>query len=381
MGSTYFDYFFFKENCSYHLLSLLEAGDPSLHLIDRFPWWTIPTDTIRVVLDTPGLVKDATFRPARRTQLRHKQSLLNPSDEEWLLRILRGPATLQAPLFEAVAPERRALILETASEYLAYRQAADDARQEEQHRALQRQILLARAALRINVERPALDPPSPPERGHDTARIGAGVGVLDRTRFVQIALRPALHDLLGDEAGYVPNSHLEIGNLVLRLEGERAVRIERLDLARIISLVPTDRLIRSPSWQLAFGWQTVTDLPTAPRAVLDLTVGAGTAVESSWWRREVWYALAETEAQYGAVLDERHRAGGGASAGLLFDLTSRWRAYGVTTYRSYPLGHRSSFLARSFQQRYTLARDWDVRIEWNRRADRTETLFTINAYL
>src|SRR5579884_3918339 len=31
LGNAYFDYFFFKENCSYHLLSLLEYADPTLH--------------------------------------------------------------------------------------------------------------------------------------------------------------------------------------------------------------------------------------------------------------------------------------------------------------------------------------------------------------
>jgi hypothetical protein len=28
LGNASFDYFFFKENCSYHLLSLLEYADP-----------------------------------------------------------------------------------------------------------------------------------------------------------------------------------------------------------------------------------------------------------------------------------------------------------------------------------------------------------------
>jgi hypothetical protein len=36
LGNASFDYYFFKENCSYHLLSLLEYADPSLHLTDQF---------------------------------------------------------------------------------------------------------------------------------------------------------------------------------------------------------------------------------------------------------------------------------------------------------------------------------------------------------
>ena len=36
LGNASFDYFFFKENCSYHLLALLDYADPTLHLTDEF---------------------------------------------------------------------------------------------------------------------------------------------------------------------------------------------------------------------------------------------------------------------------------------------------------------------------------------------------------
>ena len=49
LGNAYFDYFFFKENCAYHILSLLEVADPSLRLTERFHFWTIPADTIRLL--------------------------------------------------------------------------------------------------------------------------------------------------------------------------------------------------------------------------------------------------------------------------------------------------------------------------------------------
>ncbi|MER3424816.1 MAG: hypothetical protein C4293_17935, partial [Nitrospiraceae bacterium] len=36
LGNAYFDYFFFKENCAYQLLTLLEVANPDWHLTDRF---------------------------------------------------------------------------------------------------------------------------------------------------------------------------------------------------------------------------------------------------------------------------------------------------------------------------------------------------------
>ncbi len=66
LGNASFDYFFFKENCSYHLLSLLEFADPSLRLTEKFRFWTIPADTVRLLADQPGLVTDIRFSPVTR---------------------------------------------------------------------------------------------------------------------------------------------------------------------------------------------------------------------------------------------------------------------------------------------------------------------------
>ena len=44
---TYYDYYFFDENCSYHLLALLEVARPGLRLTDRFHAWTIPSIPFR----------------------------------------------------------------------------------------------------------------------------------------------------------------------------------------------------------------------------------------------------------------------------------------------------------------------------------------------
>ena len=42
LGPTRFNYFFIDENCSYHLLALLDAARPGWGLAERFTWWAIP---------------------------------------------------------------------------------------------------------------------------------------------------------------------------------------------------------------------------------------------------------------------------------------------------------------------------------------------------
>ena len=63
LKAAYFDYYFLDENCSYHLLSLLEAARPSLHLLDQFGLWAVPADTVRSVAEVKDLISSVTFRP------------------------------------------------------------------------------------------------------------------------------------------------------------------------------------------------------------------------------------------------------------------------------------------------------------------------------
>ena len=76
LGNASFDYFFFKENCSYHLLALLDYADPALHLTDEFLFWTVPADTVRLIASKPGLVSGIAYRPSRSNVIRRKRESL-----------------------------------------------------------------------------------------------------------------------------------------------------------------------------------------------------------------------------------------------------------------------------------------------------------------
>ena len=78
---------FFKENCSYHLLALLDYADPTLHLTDEFLLWTVPADTVRLIASKPGLVSGIAYRPSRSNVIRRKRESLPASERELAHRI------------------------------------------------------------------------------------------------------------------------------------------------------------------------------------------------------------------------------------------------------------------------------------------------------
>ena len=82
LQKIHFDYFFFKENCAYQILSLLEIAKPALQLTDQFYLWTIPGETVRLVSQHPGLVKRVTFMTSRTTNIRRKVDALKPDETQ-----------------------------------------------------------------------------------------------------------------------------------------------------------------------------------------------------------------------------------------------------------------------------------------------------------
>lgn len=382
LGNTYFDYFYLKENCSYHILSLLEAADPSLHLTDQFVVWTIPTDTIRLIMSQPGLVGDIVSRPSLTSQIEGTNATLSDQERTWLSRIAKDPQTAQTATFRQLPQDRQAFVLDVVAHYLRFLGLTDE-RHAASYRDRYRAVLVARSTIRVKP--PALTIPpltDAPEKGHLTRRAGVGFGWRQDEFFEEINLRPAYQDLLDPEIGYTPHAQIEFLAAKFRhYEKHDQYRLERLAVVDIISLSPMDRLFHRPSWKVGLTWETVRREGCRYCGSLNFNVGPGAALETHWLRRELYFAFAELDVNYSHAFEENHRAGGGGTIGLLVDLTDRWKMLASATYLTYPLGEHSDNTKLSFQQRFTLTKNWIVRVELNHfeRQD-NEALVTVQTF-
>lgn len=382
MGNASFDYFFFKENCSYQLLPLLEAANPSWRLTDQFTWWTLPGDTVRLLTAQPGLVGDAVYRPARTTQIRRRYERLSSNERGVLRRVLREPALVRDPAFQQLPVERQVLLLDIASDYLRY-QSITDEKQAEVYKSRDRAVLVARSELKVKSDDTPVEPfVTRPELGHRTTRIGVGAGYRQDEWFEEVNLRASYHDLLDPEPGYAPGYQIELLSGALR-HYERAgqTRLERFTLANVMSLTPADALFMSPSWKVNVGMQTLRHNDCRYCTAGVANGGAGLTFETHLLKREYFFGFGELETTYSHAFEEKHRAGGGGTLGMMADLTDRWRLLASASYLRFPLGEKSDEVRWSVGQRYTLAKDAALRFEFNHRERRdNEALFTIHAY-
>ncbi len=381
MGNASFDYFFFKENCSYHLLALLDYADPTLHLTDEFILWTVPADTVRLIASKPGLVSDIAYRPSRSNVIRRKRESLSVGERKLAHRITQDLGELTSPSFVQLDPPKQAFLLDLASDYLRYRSETTDSLPPE-WKERNRAVLTARSQLRIPSEEFRVVPfAKQPELGHKTSRAAVGAGWRNNDTFEEITARAGYHDLLDPEVGYTPDAQIEIASLTLR-HYNRAdqTRIERATLANVLSLSPIDSVFRSPSWKVNVGMQTIkhNECQLCSNGVMN--VGIGGAIESRLLTREVLFAFAEAEANYSRAYEERHRIGGGGTVGLLADITERWKIMATGTYLKYALGETSDDIRWFVGSRYTLMQNWALRLEYNHRDRDNDVLFSLQGF-
>ncbi|MBS0181210.1 MAG: DUF4105 domain-containing protein [Nitrospira sp.] len=381
LGNAYFDYFFFKENCSYHLLALLDYADPDLHLTEEFIGWTVPADTVRLIVSKPGLVSDVSYRPSRSTVIKRKRESLPAAERDLAQRITQDPREVTSPAFAQLALSKQAFVLDLASDYLRYRiETTDSPKPEWKER--NRAVLTARSQLRIPSEEFIVRPfARQPELGHKMHRAAIGGGWRNDDTFEEATFRGGYHDLLDPEVGYTPDAQIEMASITVR-HYDRAdqTRVERATLLNLLSLSPIDSVFHAPSWKLNIGMNTIRHNDCQLCSNGFLNGGIGGAKEFRLLNREVLFAFAETEANVSKAYHEMHRVGGGGTVGMLADLTERWKVMATGTYLRFPLGDKSDDFRWFVGSRFTLARNWTVRLEYNHRDRDNDVLFSVQAF-
>lgn len=318
-----FPYFFLTRNCSYQLLGLFEVARPGLQMRKDFPVQAIPSDTLRRVLEEPGMLRKLVYRPAAERRLL-QDAKRNPHSVNKAARKLADSPS--APLDLPAA--QQAAALETAYDFRYYRFLAGEGGTDA-NRDL-RQLLIRRSTIPVDDLRTA--PPQPdvdPANGHATARVALAAGQARDASYVALRLRPAYHDLLDAPGGYRRGAHIDFLDTELRVDDERkALRLEYLRIIDIDSVAPWDDFFRPWSWFFSTGQRQAavdrdgrfsTDTSHGV-GYLDLGGGADFALSEAF---ECYGQLA-TDVEAGAALEKNVRLGAGPRAGCLYS-TNRWR--------------------------------------------------------
>jgi hypothetical protein len=360
MDRIYSDYYFFDENCSYNLLFLLDGARPSLHLTDQLPLWVIPLDTIRAAQKS-GVTLEPIYRPSRATKIKHLASFLPPPSQKAAREMAGGqmdPELFSAP---ATDPERSRRVFDLAGEYLQYLYSKRKMTTPEFQERF-RKILQTRSRLGAPEEEDRVPPPPRPDEGHLSNRFRAALGVRGGLFFQEIGIRPAYHQLLDDDRGYIEGAQIVFGDAAVRFyPADRKLVLQKLDIIDIVSVSPRDTFFQPVSWKVKTGFYRETGGDGRDHLLYQLIPGGGISYKIG--RDHLIYFFGEADFITGGGLEERYAGGVGASAGVLGNLHPLWKAHLYTRAIHYPLGDRHDSWEAGLQQNFILGRNRSLRLD------------------
>ncbi len=307
-----FEYFFFSENCSYHLLSLIEVADPADPLTDDFGLWTIPVDTIRV-LRSRGLAAEGRFVPSSIRTLKARREAMADEDAQLALRALdKGLPDIDASL-SMLSDARQAGVLDLLSDYERYERLKSDPSAQGSN-TRERAILSRRSKLGIQSESLEVTAPDfSPDAGHGTARISLQYHTSDNgPEIAELQLRPAYHDFRDPSAAFDDKAAIQMGviGLARDLDVDKSF-LRRFTIISIESIEPRGEFFKPVSWHTNLEWERPN---YGARHQFTFNVGAGAAFQGRQGMPVV-FVFGESDLVDAPAFDNRQQLRLGASLG------------------------------------------------------------------
>ncbi len=249
VGNSYTDYYFFDENCSLYVLAALEFARPSLHLIDKFGLYVIPSDSLRLLKSIDGLVGNIKFRPSLTSRLEDQAKELSSTE----LSVAKKIAHSEIDIPEG---DVRSLLIEFSFDYLEYLNNQEEIKEEEARR-LSIEILKKRSELKNSGTSPVADNQeinmNRPDFAHPSGRLIMGMGSRGDKFFSGYHLHPAYHDALDPGTGLVRGQAIQFFDLKLRHYENDNLELFSFYPVSIESYAPVGKVFSPISWEVKVG--------------------------------------------------------------------------------------------------------------------------------
>ena len=260
LNNAEFDYYFFKQNCAYQLVKLLEL------IIDKpllapYKVWSMPFDVIMMLdqLDQQNqVISQVVFHGSRQQALYQKWAQLSPVEQSQIHTILADETAQPGAILATMPAQSSIRIIDTLYDYFAYL----DVKQGGLSAA---QINTRQALLRLRFTLPAkqvdwqANKQTAPHHAQNTALLQASVihnselGNIQEFRF-----RANYYDLLNINPARIPFSALSTFDLRLRHLPGSAIKLHEFTLFSLVNLnasqtdLPADN---NAAWKLTVGYQ------------------------------------------------------------------------------------------------------------------------------
>lgn len=244
LKDSYSDYFFFKENCSYNVLWLLEVARPSLDLVSQFDFKTVPLDSIKI-LQKYNLIKNTNFRYS---SMRKMKFILNEKIEN--KEYVKGFIKEDNELNNSLSTEDKISYLDLKISYLQY-QRANNEYDKDEYLKKYLQLLKERSSYK-QASTYDIKTPFNPIDSHDSARVSFFYNNNDSFEF---SAKPVYNDMYDISDGYLQGAYIDFFDVNIKKEKDENARLDRFTLLKIKSLAPQDLIFKPISWGIDVGYE------------------------------------------------------------------------------------------------------------------------------
>lgn len=239
IGGSYFDYYFFTENCSQKMLALLDAANPSWELQENNPHFVVPADTLKTVANTPGLLGEITFRPSAKKIFLASYNELTKEEKESLDNMINRNAVGD---LSQLSSKQAARVLDTLIYFLDYRYATEILKEEGEINKLKKAVLEKRSEFLVrgiipNIEEKANEMP---HRSHGSRRINLGyIAKKNGENLGLLSYRFSLHDINDSLIGSPISSTIEFFNFDFSYNtNNNNIKLESLRPVHVMTINP-----------------------------------------------------------------------------------------------------------------------------------------------
>lgn len=251
-------YRYLSANCASLLISSLEAAAPRLELRKHLPYWTIPSDVVHTLFQSPSLVSQIHFRPSKRTQFNFKfNHLTNESKNNFenavksIFRDTRNENNLSL----ASAAE-----LDTLIDYLDFKYFREINLAIGPVAKFKQDVLVARSKItEPSISAVPLPELERPEAGHGSSRTSFGIFNSQKNGSgLLLAQRFALHDHLDAQIGFPRDAEIFFFDFLLHAKPSE-LSVDHIYAFKVQSSSPFEKFIPNFSWKVRLGAEKTRD--------------------------------------------------------------------------------------------------------------------------
>ena len=363
-----FDYYFFNQNCAYRMAELLSLVVDEPLLSPSLPW-SVPVSVfdhlVTVQHHGKPLVRSVKRIPSRLNRYRDQYHQLNKNQQQIVGDYVTQKPTLAQTQFSTLGATEQIAIVDTLRDYYQFLLIVDNSNID--YKTRRRDLLIARAslpAMSTAMQEPVQrDNVPPPHSGSPAGMVR--LGALQNNKLgagFSLQLRPTYFDMLQSDSGRLPNAHLSMFDLTATYFSNRW-QVRQLNLVNIENLSVSDTPLPHDggwAWRVKFGGVSA-HLACDNCLVANVTGGIGKAVKIG--DKIVAYAMLD------GMIQSNYASNGTLATqprlGILATPIEGWKSNLILSRRAYVNGTHSSALQAQWENRFGVARDWDVRLNYS----------------